>query len=110
MKKFFINVRNFLINIKVYISRTSSYLSLLNTAMVLFLFLSNLEKYNIDIRIEDWIIPIFIVVIILIIFFGFLEDKLGFYSQEQKTVQSRSPYFKDINERLKRIEEKIERK
>lgn len=91
-------------------SRTGSYISLVNTAMILFLFLSNLEKYNIDIRIEDWILPLFFFGLAGMLFFGFVEDKLGFYSQEKKATESRSPYMNEILSRLKRIEEKIENK
>lgn len=108
--KYLIKLRNLLIQLKVYMGRTSSYISLVNTAMILFLFLSNLEKYEIDIRIEKLILPMFIFGLSLMLFFGFLEDRLGFYRQEQKTVQSRSPYFKEIIDRLEKIEKKIQKK
>ncbi len=75
--------------------------------MILFLFLSNLEKYNIDIRIQQWIIPLFIIGMIGMFLFGYIEDKLGFFSQEQKTTQSRSPYFKQILKKLDNLEEKV---
>ena len=87
--------------------RTSSYIGLVNTVMILFLFLSNLEKYGIDIQIQQWIIPLFIIGIISMFLFGYVEDKLGFYSQEQRATQSRSPYFTQILKKLDRIEEKI---
>ena len=75
--------------------------------MILFLFLSNLEKYGIDIQIQQWIIPLFIIGIIGMFLFGYIEDKLGFFSQEQKATQSRSPYFKQIIEKLDKLEEKV---
>lgn len=108
MKKIFIKLRDFLIQIKVYMGRTSSYISMVNTAMILFLFLSNLEKYNIDIDIRNWIIPIFIVGVSGMLLFGYLEYKF-FYGQEQKTTQSKSPYFKEMLNRLDRIEKKVEK-
>lgn len=103
----FVKLRNLFIQLKVYMRRTSSYIGLVNTVMILFLFLSNLEKYGIDIRIEQWIIPLFFIGIIGMFLFGYIEDKLGFFSQEQKTTQSRSPYFKEILKKLDRIEEKV---
>ena len=89
--------------------RTSSYISLINTAMILFLFLSNLEKYNIDIRIQDWIVPLFFIALCSMFLFGYIEDKLGFHTQEQRAKQSRSPYFNEILDRLEKIEKKLEK-
>jgi hypothetical protein len=77
--------------------------------MILFLFLSSLEKYNIDIWIQDWIIPLFVLGIIGMFVFGYIEDKLGFYRQEQKETQDRNPYMKDIVDRLEKIEKKLEK-
>jgi len=110
VKKLFIKLRDLLIQLKVYMSRTSSYISLVNTGMILFLFLSNLEKYNVDIEIKDMIIPIFIIGLMGMFLFGYLEDKLGFYQQEQKTTQSRSPYLKEIIDRLDKVEKKLDKK
>ncbi|AJF61524.1 TPA: hypothetical protein HA239_03045 [Candidatus Woesearchaeota archaeon] len=110
MKTHFPTLRGLLIRLKLYMSRTGSYISLVNTAMILFIFLSDLEKYNIDIEIRDWIIPIFIVGVLGMLTFGYLEDRLGFYSEEQKASQSRSPYFREIIERLDKIEKQLEKK
>ena len=110
MKKHLAGLRDFFIRLKIYMARTSSYISLVNTAMILFLFLSNLEKYDVDIYIKDWIVPIFGFGLIGMFFFGYLEDKLGFYKQEQRTTQSRSPYLTDIVNRLERIESKLDKK
>ena len=110
MKTYFVKLRAFFIRLKVYMSRTSSYLSLVNTAMILFIFLSNLERYNIDIEIKDMIIPLFILGLFMMLLFGYLEDKLGFYRQEQRTTQSRSPYMREILDRLNSIEKKLKNK
>ncbi len=107
--KLVIRLRNFLINAKVYMARTSSYLSLINTAMIFFLFLSNLEKYNIDIDIRMWLIPLFVLGLLGMLLFGYLEYRFLF-RQEQKTTQSKNPYLNDIVERLDRIEKKLENK
>jgi hypothetical protein len=77
--------------------------------MILFLFLSNLERYNIDVRIQDWIIPLVIIGLGSMFLFGYLEDRFGFHTQEQRAKQSRSPYFKEILNRLDKIEQKLEK-
>lgn len=108
--KSFQKMRNFLMRIKVYLARAGSYIALINTTLIIFLFLSNLEKYNIDIRIEQWIIPISIIGVIMMILFGFIEEKLGFYGEEQKVSYSRNPYMQDIVKRLDSIEKKLDKK
>ena len=109
MKHLLPKLRNFLVRIKVYLARSASYIAMVNTTMILFLFLSNLEKYGIDIEIRDLIIPIVILGVSVMVLFGFIEDKLGFYREEQKTTQSRSPYMNEIIERLERLETKIDK-
>lgn len=104
----FIRFRSFLIRLKVYMARTGSYIGLVNTALLLFLFLSNLEKYNINVRIESWIIPLFIIGLCAMLLFGFLEDKYGFYALEQKTTQSRNPFWSEMMEKLDHIEKRID--
>jgi hypothetical protein len=108
--KFMDVLRETVVKAKFYMTRTMSYMSLINTGMILFLFLSNLERYNLDIEIQEWIIPIFIVGVCGMMLFGFIEDKLGFYRHEQKTVHTRSPVFNEILERLDRIEGKLKNK
>ncbi len=106
----FTKLRNFFIRIKVYIARTGSYISLVNTALILFLFLSNLEKYGIDVRIEKWILPLSILGVFSMVLFGFFEERLGFFGEEQKVSYSRNPYMQEIIERLDRIEKKMKKK
>jgi hypothetical protein len=110
MKKFFARLREALIKLKIYIARTGNYIGLVNTVLILFLFLSGLEKYGIDIEIEDLILPFFVLGVLLMVLFGFLEEKLGFYGEEQKVAYSRNPYMQDIVERLDRIERKLAKK
>ncbi|MBT3720922.1 hypothetical protein HN789_07525 [archaeon] len=109
MKKLLIRFRNLIIKLKVYMARTTSYISLINSAMILFLFLSNLEKYNVDIDIRRWIVPLFFVGVIGMLTFGYLEYKFV-YHQEQKTTQKKNPYLQEVIERLDRIEEQLKNK
>ncbi len=105
MKKF----RDFIINLKVYMARTASYIGLLNTGMILFLFLSNLEKYGIDVEIKDFILPLFVVSLLGMLLFGYLEYRF-FYEQEQRKTSGNNPYILEIVERLDRIEKKLNKK
>ena len=104
------SIRNSLIRIKLYISRTNSYIGIINSILILYLFLSDLKKYGIYITIKDWLIPLSILWVSLMILFGFIEEKLGFYSEEQKVAGSRNPHTTEILERLERIENKLSKK
>jgi len=92
---------------KIFYQRSLSYVSLINSAMILFLFLSDLKKYNIFISIETWFIPILIVGILLLIGFGYLEDRFGFYRTEQQEVTQRTPQMNEILEKLKSLEKDV---
>lgn len=92
---------------KMFMSRTASYLAIINAGMILFLVLSRLEDYGIDIKIEKYFFPILIFGLLILTFFGWLDDKLGFHELERKHVENRNPYMKEILERLERIEKKI---
>jgi hypothetical protein len=87
-----------------------SWISILNAGMLIFLVFSELKKYGIDIRITDWYIPFFLFTLLMMILLGYLEDKLGFYDEENKLVSEKNPYFTEIMDRLDRIERKISKK
>ena len=101
------SLRSKLIHVKVYKARALSYASLVNMALILFLALSNLEKYGMDIKLETWLIPIIIFVFLLLILIGFMEDKFGFFEEEQRVHAVRNPQIKEIIKRLERIEAKM---
>jgi len=100
-------IRSKLIHAKVYLHRALGYASIVNTALILFLALVSLEKYGIDISLQKWGIPLFISLFIVLILLGLLEDKLGFFAEEQKVNASRNPQLNDIVKRLDRIEKKL---
>ncbi len=101
--------RKSLINMKLWMQRTMSWIALINSAMILFLVLSRFQDYGISIYITRWIIPIYIIVVLLMMLFGYIEDKVGFYRVESMENAKRNPYFKEILERLDRIEKKIKK-
>lgn len=86
-----------------------SYIAILNSGMILFLVLSRLENYKIDIKLEVWLIPIFIFTLILMILFGYFEDKFGFFEEEMTASNRRNPELIEINKRLERIEKALKK-
>ncbi|MBR9699059.1 hypothetical protein GOV09_01220 [Candidatus Woesearchaeota archaeon] len=100
-------IRSKLTHAKVFMHRALTYASIINMALILFLALSNLEKYGMDIRLETWGIPIFILLIVMLVLLGFLEDRLGFFEEEQKVTAKRNPHLNEIIKRLDRIEKKL---
>jgi glucan phosphoethanolaminetransferase (alkaline phosphatase superfamily) len=105
--KGFFGFRKVLVYGKVWAQRTMSWIAVLNSAMILFLVLAKLQEYGIGISITRWFIPIFILLVILMIFFGYLEDKAGFHREELHEITKRNPVYAEILERLERIEKKI---
>ncbi|MDO8480228.1 MAG: hypothetical protein Q7S65_00265 [Nanoarchaeota archaeon] len=101
------HLRSKLVHSKVYLQRALGYASLINLALILFLALSNLEKYGVDVPLERWGVPLFILLFFLLIFLGFLEDKLGIFSEEQRVTSGRNPQTQEILKRLERIEQKL---
>ena len=106
----FFELRKFLIYSKLWIQRTMSWIAIVNSGMILFLVLAKLQDYGIKIYISAWFIPIYIGIIFLMVFFGYLEDRAGFYREEAREAAKRNPYFKEILERLDRIEKKLKKR
>lgn len=92
---------------KMYMSRTAGYLALVNAGMILFLVLTRLEDYGMDIEIESYFLPILLGGFIVLAIFGWLEDSLGFHQLEREHIEKRNPYMKKIIDRLDRIEKKL---
>ena len=103
----FQNLRSKIVHAKIFSQRGISYISIINSGMILFILLSSLEKYGVDIEIQKWFFPILVLGLFLITFMGYIEDKLGFYSTELKASQRRNPQINEILERLDRIEKKL---
>ena len=80
---------------------------MINSAMIIFLVLAKLQDYGYKIYITAWIVPIFLGFFLLMILFGYIEDKTGFYREESHAAAKRNPFFKEIIDRLDRIEKKL---
>ena len=94
---------------KMFMSRTASYLALINAGMILFLVLSRLEDYGVDVEIEKYFLPILILGFVVLGLFGWLEDKLGFHQLEREHVEKRNPYMNKILKKLDKIEREIKK-
>jgi hypothetical protein len=103
------SLRNKLVRSKLFIQRALGYIAILNSGMILFLVLSRLENYNMDIRLETWFIPIFLGTILLMVLFGYFEDRLGFFEEETSEANKRNPALVSINRRLDNIEELLKK-
>jgi hypothetical protein len=76
MKKMLITIRDLLIAWKFYIIRSSSYITLLNLGMIMFLSISKLKDYGyITINIGNYLLPTFVITIFLLILFGYIDVK-----------------------------------
>jgi len=92
---------------KMYMSRTAGYLALVNAGMILFLVLTRLEDYGMDIKIESYFLPILLGGFFILAIFGWLEDSLGFHHLEREHIEKRNPYMKKILDKLDNIENKL---
>ena len=103
----FKKIRSKIVHGKLFIQRSMGYVAMINSAMILFLLLSKLEDYGIDIRIRYWFFPIIIAGFAGLVLFGYLEDRLGFFREESKAATRRNPQITEILKRLERIEKKL---
>lgn len=103
----FFSVRRVLVYSKVWAQRTMSWIAILNSAMILFLVLAKLQEYGIKIAITRWFIPLFLLLVLAMIVFGYFEDRAGFHREEIHEIAKKNPVYSEILERLDRIEKKM---
>jgi len=110
----FNKIRSKLVHSKMFAQRSMSWIAIVNSGMILFLVLSQLERYGYDIEMRKWFLPIFIITVICLVLFGYIEDKLGFYAEETRISNIRNPQMeellkeiKDVKERIQKIEKRI---
>ncbi len=109
--KLFFRIRHFIINSKIWMQRTMTWIAIINTGMILFLVLAKLQDYGVEIHITKFYVPIYLgIFFFAMLLIGYLEDKAGFFKEELRASSGRNPYFNDIIKRLERIEEKIKGK
>jgi UDP-N-acetylmuramyl pentapeptide phosphotransferase/UDP-N-acetylglucosamine-1-phosphate transferase len=106
----FKKLRKSFMRAKIYVQRSMGYVSIVNSGMIMFLFLSKLNDYGFNIELKKYAVIIFVITLLILITFGFLEDYLGFYKAEKEFGSSRDPYIssiKKINKNIEEIKEKI---
>lgn len=98
-----------IIRMKVWWQRSNSYVSLANSSMLLFLFLSKLKDEGyINFEVVTWIIPLVLVGITILITAGYIDlEVLKIMSMEQKYNYSKIPQMAEIQDQLKIIENKL---
>ena len=88
--------------------RAISYVSLVNTGMILVLFLSKVQESGyVGFDIEKWAILLYIIGIVGSVFIGWIDVKMGLYKYENSVNWQQIPEIVEILERLKKIEDKL---
>lgn len=99
-------IRNKIISSKVYLMRVNSYMVVINSGMLMFLFL---DRFNINLKIAFPVV--FISTIVILLFLGFLEVKyFKGLSQEYNFVYDQNPRWLAVERKVNAIYEKMEQK
>jgi len=108
MKELIRKIRNNTMRLKFYMHRTSSYLALINTGMILFLFLTKLkEKDLILFDIEKYFFVIFVIGFVLLILVGWFEIGVLKGNQEEAKVQfNLNPEMVEMKKMVKELWER----
>ena len=102
--------REIFVGYKVKIQRVMSWIAVINSGMIIFIFITALKDYGIEIDFGKHIILIYGSFVAVLLLLGFLDDKLGIHKEESNYIVYRNPPILDIIKRLERIEEKINKK
>lgn len=90
--------------LKFYITRSQSYLSIINACMILVVLLNQLKlsitKY----------VPVFIFLgVVVLITWGYIDNKLGLYHEEVLAINKRNPVQQKMFQRFDDLEKKIDK-
>ena len=98
-----LNLRRLLIHWKVYMTRTSSWLSVVNSGMIFFLVF--------DIQSKKLLIPIFIGTVVLLITLGYIDTNiLKLFREESRITANNTPQLVEILQKLDKLEKLIKEK
>jgi len=96
-----------LVQLKVFAQRAMSYMTVISAGSLLFLVSDALQNYGFTYSVV-WLTPIlFLLSVLFCLFLGWIDLKSGVYAEELKYGFKNSPPLVEIQERLKRIEEKL---
>lgn len=108
IKKIFIKFRTAFTNIKIMLTRSQSYIAIINAGMIMFLFLDKFKEFGFDINLARWFVPIFIISMIVMTIVGYLDGVLGFFSEEQRMKSDQNPYFVKIMREVRKVNERLD--
>lgn len=97
-------IKTFIMTIKFYITRSQSYLSIVNACMVLVVMLN---QFNLSI---SRYVPILIFFgLIGLVTWGWMDNKFGLYHEEVLAINRKNPVQQKMFQRFDDLEKKIER-
>lgn len=92
-----INIKKMIVEAKIYIQRSSLYLSIINSFMIAYIFAKNaFPKLNMTV----YGIPIIAGTIILFLFIGYLDDKMKIFAMEAEAYNARNIEFLNLHNKL----------
>lgn len=96
--------KKIIMTLKFYITRSQSYLSIINACMILVVLLNQLKlsitKY----------VPVFIFLgVVVLITWGYIDNKLGLYHEEVLAINKRNPVQQKMFQRFDDLEKKIDK-
>jgi hypothetical protein len=95
-----VSIKKMIVEAKIYIQRSSLYLSIANSFMITYLFVKGaFPKINLAV----YGIPIIIGTIIVFILMGYLDDKMNILSMETEAYNARNKDLNDINRKLDEV-------
>lgn len=103
--KVFLRVRKVFTDAKIMLARSQSYIAIANAGMILFLFLGD---FGVELDLQRWFVPIFIGSMLVMLFVGFLDDRLGFFTEEQKLKSDKNPYFVKIMREVRKVNARLD--
>lgn len=103
IRKILIRIRNAFSEWKIYVSRITGYVNLVNMAGIIFIMLTDR-----GVNLKKWGFLLFASLFCIVTIVGWLDTKLGFFRQEAKRTADRNPYFAQILEGQKRINERLD--
>lgn len=95
---------------KVRFSRALAYMNYVNTCLIIFITLKGKEIFGYNIDSLFLIIPIFIIMFLVLLLIGWLEDHFGFHRAEQDYNQTRNDRLLKMEKILEELKTHINRK
>ena len=111
MKNLLIKLRDAVAYTKFYIQRSTSFLAVINSSMLLYLFISNMnERGIIGFDPEKYIILLISIGILLLIVFGAIDIHIFKSNQSEQVLNYKyNPAMVEIGENIKKIREDLDK-